>query len=73
MPRRGSRRRGWGVCATQADEMGCLRRKGVVGWSREYLPFSHLDATQWAGTSVLAGMILLAAAVLVYAARRALR
>ncbi|MEV6132143.1 hypothetical protein AB0M05_36055 [Streptomyces violaceusniger] len=55
------------------DRPACLRRDGVVGWSKEYLPFSRMDAMQWAATGALAGLIVLTAGVLVYAARRALR
>ncbi|MER7485172.1 ABC transporter permease [Streptomyces sp. NPDC126497] len=65
--------RGWGTCADADDRAACLRRDGVVGWSTEYLPFSHMDAMQWAATGALAALVLLTAGVLVYAARRALR
>lgn len=67
--------RGRGMClsATEEAKVACLRREGVVGWSTEYLPFSHMDAMQWAATGALAGLILLTAGLLVYAARRALR
>lgn len=65
--------RGWGTCSNANDASACLRREGVVGWSKEYLPYSHMDAMQWAATGALAGLILLTAGVLVYAVRRALR
>ncbi|MFE2187581.1 ABC transporter permease [Streptomyces sp. NPDC059455] len=65
--------RGWSTCKDASDRPACLRRHGVVGWSKEYLPFSHMDAMQWAATGALAGLILLTAGVLVYAARGALR
>ena len=64
---------GWGSCAHAEKEAACLRHKGVVGWSKEYLPYSHLDASQWAGTGLLAALIVLAAGAVAYAARRALR
>ncbi|WP_307841443.1 ABC transporter permease [Streptomyces endocoffeicus] len=65
--------RGWSTCTDAGDSSACLRRHGVVGWSKEYLPFSHMDAMQWAATGALAGLILLTVGVLVYAARGALR
>ncbi|MFF1694676.1 ABC transporter permease [Streptomyces sp. NPDC058257] len=64
---------GWGSCVEESDRPACLRRDGVVGWSKEYLPFSHMDAMQWAASAALAGALLAMAAVLIYAARRALR
>ncbi|MGW5864625.1 ABC transporter permease [Streptomyces sp. NPDC055239] len=64
---------GWGSCVEEKDRAACLRRDGVVGWSKEYLPFSHMDAMQWAASGALAGAILVTAVILVYAARRALR
>ncbi|MER8072245.1 ABC transporter permease [Streptomyces sp. NPDC094034] len=64
---------GWGTCVDTKDTTACLRREGIVGWSVEYLPYSHLGAMQWAATGALAGLILLTTGVLVYAARRALR
>jgi len=63
--------RGWSPCTEVKDRFACLRPE-VVGWSKEYLPFSHLEAMQWAATGALAGLILLTAVVLAYAARRAL-
>ncbi|MET8979916.1 ABC transporter permease [Streptomyces sp. NPDC004539] len=65
--------RGWGTCSTATDRPACLTREGVVGWSAEYLPFSHMTAMQWTATGALAALILLTGGVLVYAARRALR
>ncbi|MEV5656118.1 ABC transporter permease [Streptomyces sp. NPDC052291] len=65
--------RGWGTCVDAADRAACLRHEGVVGWSIEYLPFSHMTAMQWAATGALAGLILLTTATLAHAARRALR
>ncbi len=65
--------RGWSTCTEATDRAACLRREGVVGWSIEYLPFSHLTAMQWAATGALTGLILLTAVALVLAARRALR
>lgn len=64
--------RGWGTCVHETDASACLRRNGVVGWREEYLPFSHMDTMQWTATGALAGLILLTAGVLAYAARRAL-
>ncbi|MFG3256940.1 ABC transporter permease [Streptomyces sp. NPDC048172] len=64
---------GWSTCTRADDASACLRREGVVGWSVEYLPFSHLGAMQWAATGALAGLLLLTVGVLAYAARRALR
>ncbi|MFD5426409.1 ABC transporter permease [Streptomyces sp. NPDC127084] len=64
---------GWSTCANATDRVACLRGEGAVGWYREYLPFSHMEAMQWAASGALAGLILLTAGVLVYGARRALR
>ncbi|MFD5895951.1 MULTISPECIES: ABC transporter permease [unclassified Streptomyces] len=64
---------GWGSCAQEADNAACLRETGIVGWSVEYLPYSHIGAMQWAATGALCALLALTAAVTVYAARRILR
>lgn len=64
---------GWGSCVQEADNTACLRDKGIVGWSVEYLPYSQIGSMQWAATGALCGLLVLTAAVTVYAARRTLR
>ncbi|MFD4785926.1 ABC transporter permease [Streptomyces sp. NPDC058459] len=64
---------GWGSCARAKDELACLRDKGIVGWSVEYLPYSHMNAMQWAATGALAVLITGAVGLVAYAARRTLR
>ncbi|MGW5047480.1 ABC transporter permease [Streptomyces griseoluteus] len=64
---------GWGNCADAKDRLACLRGKGVVGWSEEYLPYSHMNAMQWAAAGALAVLLAVAAGVVAYAARRTLR
>ncbi|QER90569.1 ABC transporter permease (plasmid) [Streptomyces tendae] len=64
---------GWGACTDVADRVACLRNKGIVGWSMEYLPLSQLGPMQWAATGALSLLIVLVAALTVHAARRTLR
>ncbi|MFF8036326.1 ABC transporter permease [Streptomyces sp. NPDC016626] len=64
---------GWGSCVDAKNQLACLRGKGVVGWSVEYLPYAHMNAMQWAATGALAILIAVAVGVGAYAARRALR
>ncbi|MEU6481024.1 ABC transporter permease [Streptomyces sp. NPDC047017] len=64
---------GWGSCVNAEDSPACLRDKGVVGWSVEYLPYSHMNAMQWAAAGALAALIAVTVGVVAYAARRTMR
>lgn len=46
---------GWGNCAEQTEKatQACLDKKGVVGWSVEYIPVSEMPSMQWIGASVM--------------------
>jgi ABC-type transport system involved in multi-copper enzyme maturation permease subunit len=47
---------GWSTCVNSPTDKAratCLDKKGIVGWSVDYIPYSQMSSMQWLGASIL--------------------